>query len=51
MITNEHASKYISGLNNKFKVPFSKLIKYSNPLALDLLDKMIVFNPKNRISV
>ena len=29
----------------------SKIIKYDNPDALDLLEKMIVFNPNKRITI
>ena len=35
----------------KPKVPWSKLFPAADPKALDLLDKMLTFNPNNRISV
>lgn len=50
-ITNEFALQYILALPARQKVPFSKLMPGKNPLALDLLEKMLTFNPKNRISV
>jgi len=50
-ITNEKALEYIQSLPKKPKVPFSKLYKNANPLALDLMEKTLVFNPHKRISV
>lgn len=50
-ITNEHAAKYIESLPTKEKLAIPKLLKYLNPKAIDLLEKMIVLNPKNRISL
>ena len=35
----------------KPKVPFSKLYTNADPKALDLLDKMLMFDPAQRISV
>lgn len=35
----------------KPKVPWSRLFPNADPLALDLLDKMLTFNPHNRILV
>jgi mitogen-activated protein kinase 1/3 len=32
-------------------MPFTKLYPHANPLAVDLLEKMLVFNPKKRITV
>jgi serine/threonine protein kinase len=50
-ITNEKALEYIKSLKKKPKITFDKIYKDANPLALDLLDKMLVFNPHKRISV
>jgi len=50
-ITNEKALEYIRGLTKQPKVPWSKLFPTANPQALDLLDKMLAFNPNRRISV
>jgi mitogen-activated protein kinase 1/3 len=58
-ITNEPAKEYVTGFKNipkvfycyKFKKNFSKVIKYNNSQAIDLLEKMITFNPNNRIVV
>mmetsp|Transcript_44325 Transcript_44325/g.86718 ORF Transcript_44325/g.86718 Transcript_44325/m.86718 type:complete len:397 (-) Transcript_44325:31-1221(-) len=50
-ISNEKALEYIKGLKPKRKVPFSEIYPNANPLALDLMDKMLTFNPHKRISV
>jgi len=50
-ISNEKALEYIKSLKKKPKVPFSKIYKDANPLALDLMEKMLTFNPNKRISV
>ena len=50
-VTNEHAVKYLESLPHRARMDIPKMFKYSNSKALDLLDKMIVFNPKKRISV
>lgn len=50
-ITNEKASEYIKGLKKKPKIPFKELYPKANPEAIDLMEKMLVFNPHNRISV
>jgi len=50
-ITNEKALEYIKSLKKKPKIPFDKYYKDANPLALDLLERMLVFNPHKRISV
>jgi serine/threonine protein kinase len=50
-ITNEKALEYIKSLKKQPKFAFDKIYKDANPLALDLLEKMLVFNPHKRISV
>ena len=50
-ITNEKALEYIKSLKKQPKIPFNKIYKDANPLALDLLEKMLVFNPHERITV
>lgn len=50
-ISNDKALEYIKSLQIKEKVPFEKLYPKANPLAIDLLDKMLAFNPHNRITV
>jgi len=50
-VTNERAKAYILSLRKRPKVPFSVHYPGANPLALDLMDKMLQFNPVKRISV
>jgi len=50
-INNDKAAEYIKGLAKKPKIPFAEIYEDANPLALDLLDKMLTFNPHKRISV
>jgi len=50
-ISNEKALEYIKSLKKQPKIPFNQIYKNANPLALDLLDKMLVFNPHERITV
>ncbi|CAD8095352.1 unnamed protein product [Paramecium primaurelia] len=49
-ITNSNAKKYVNSLQTKQKCSIGSVIKYSNPLAIDLLDKMLEINPKKRIT-
>jgi len=50
-IASEKAKAYIRSLPFKKKVQLPKLFPKAPPLALDLLDKMLQFNPNNRITV
>ena len=50
-ISNESAKKYVRDLGKIKKKPIEKIVNYPYPLALDLLDKMLVFNPEKRISI
>eukprot|EP00479_Gromia_sphaerica_P013280 TRINITY_DN733_c0_g1_i4.p1 TRINITY_DN733_c0_g1~~TRINITY_DN733_c0_g1_i4.p1 ORF type:complete len:367 (+),score=83.84 TRINITY_DN733_c0_g1_i4:98-1198(+) len=50
-ITNDKALQYIQNLEPKAKVSFSHMFPKASPLSLDLLEKMLVFNPHKRISV
>lgn len=45
------ARSYLQSLPFKPKVPWSKLFSTADAKALDLLDKMLTFNPHNRITV
>lgn len=45
------ARSYLQSLPYKPKVPWSTLFSHADSNALDLLDKMLTFNPHNRISV
>lgn len=46
--TNENAISFIDTLPNKPPQKLSKTLGYHNPAVLDLLDKMVVLNPKQR---
>lgn len=35
----------------KPKVPWASVVKRANPLAIDLLDKMLQFDPSKRVTV
>uniref|UniRef100_A0A182NF70 mitogen-activated protein kinase n=1 Tax=Anopheles dirus TaxID=7168 RepID=A0A182NF70_9DIPT len=50
-IINEKARSYLQSLPYKPKVPWSRLFPNADLSALDLLGKMLTFNPHNRISV
>ena len=45
------ARNYLQSLPHKPKVPWSSLYPKAEEKALDLLDKMLTFNPNKRISV
>jgi serine/threonine protein kinase len=47
-IGNESALKYIKSLPRRSKQAWSSLYPKANPHALDLLGKMLVFNPDKR---
>ena len=50
-IKSRRAREYIRSLPFKKKIPFKALFPKSNDLALDLLEKLLAFNPAKRISV
>jgi len=50
VVENPSAVDYINALPKKPKVPFETLYPNANPLAIDLLKKMLVFDPKDRCS-
>jgi len=50
-MTSTYARRYISSLPRKSKLDFAQLYPNANPLAIDLLEKMLVFNPERRINV
>jgi len=50
-LPNAQARKTVGSLPARAKVPFATLCPTANPMALDLLEKMLVFNPQKRISV
>uniref|UniRef100_A0A8D1EZG8 Mitogen-activated protein kinase n=2 Tax=Sus scrofa TaxID=9823 RepID=A0A8D1EZG8_PIG len=50
-IINMKARNYLQSLPSKTKVAWAKLFPKSDPKALDLLDRMLTFNPNKRITV
>ncbi len=50
-IGSPRAQEYVRNLPFMPKVPFQRLFPQANPDALDLLDKMLAFDPTSRISV
>ena len=49
-IPNKRTKKFIRQFEKRSGSEFEAVFKYASPEALDLLKKMLVFNPKNRIS-
>ena len=50
-ITNEKALEFIKSIPKRSRQSLESLFSDANPLALDLLSKMLTFNPQNRFSV
>ncbi|KAJ3089953.1 Mitogen-activated protein kinase [Quaeritorhiza haematococci] len=50
-IGSERAQLYIRSLPRMKKVPWTQLYPRANPLALDLLEKLLAFDPAQRITV
>ncbi|EDQ87061.1 uncharacterized protein MONBRDRAFT_27550 [Monosiga brevicollis MX1] len=50
-IRNEKARRYVQSQPFSDKVQFSQLFPGADPRALDLLDRMLTFNPDRRITV
>jgi len=50
-IGSDRALRYIRSLPKTQKIPFSELYPNANPLALDLLEKLLKFDPAERITV
>lgn len=50
-IGNDLAKKYVRSLPRRNKQAWSTLFPKSNPVALDLLGKMLTFNPEKRYTV
>lgn len=49
-VRNDNQKRWISSLNGEVRRPTHIISGYSNPQALDLIDKMLEFSPLKRIS-
>ncbi|KAG2259518.1 hypothetical protein Bca52824_078812 [Brassica carinata] len=50
LIRNEKARRYLSSMRKKQPVPFSHKFPKADPLALRLLERLLAFDPKDRVS-
>ena len=50
-IGSRRAQDYVRSLPYQEKVPFANIFPHANPLAIDLLDKLLQFDPHDRIDV
>ena len=50
-ISNASAKNFVKQFKNIPKKDFNKILKCENPNAVDLVDKMLVFNPEKRYSI
>jgi mitogen-activated protein kinase 1/3 len=50
-ITSQRSREYIRALPFRKKKSFASLFPKANPLAIDLLEKLLTFSPKRRIEV
>lgn len=50
-IKSRRAREYIRSLPFKKRIPFSAMFPRTSPQALDLLEKLLAFNPAKRITV
>ncbi|CAA91771.1 Mitogen-activated protein kinase sty1 [Schizosaccharomyces pombe] len=49
-ICSKNTLRFVQSLPQKEKVPFAEKFKNADPDAIDLLEKMLVFDPRKRIS-
>jgi serine/threonine protein kinase len=50
-VTSDRAKRFMRGQEKRERVPFAQLFPRANPQAVDLLEKMLVFDPAKRITV
>jgi len=50
-INSTRSREYIRALPFRKRKPFNTLFPKANPLAIDLMEKCLTFNPKRRIEV
>jgi serine/threonine protein kinase len=49
-IRNEKARRYLSSMRRKKPIPFTQKFPHADPFALNLLERMLAFDPKDRPS-
>uniref|UniRef100_A0ACD5T6U6 Uncharacterized protein n=1 Tax=Avena sativa TaxID=4498 RepID=A0ACD5T6U6_AVESA len=49
-VRNEKARRYLSSMRKKDPVPFSQKFPNADPLGLKLLEKLLAFDPKDRLT-
>eukprot|EP00697_Spironema_sp_BW2_P004729 gnl/Spiro4/16410_TR8815_c0_g1_i1.p1 gnl/Spiro4/16410_TR8815_c0_g1~~gnl/Spiro4/16410_TR8815_c0_g1_i1.p1 ORF type:complete len:420 (-),score=68.40 gnl/Spiro4/16410_TR8815_c0_g1_i1:66-1325(-) len=50
-VVSDKAQRYVRSLPPSPKIPLSRFFPTANPNAIDLLEKMLTFNPQTRITV
>jgi serine/threonine protein kinase len=49
-VRNEKARRYLSSMRKKDPVPFCQKFPNADPLGLKLLEKLLAFDPKDRLT-
>ncbi|PSS29768.1 hypothetical protein PHLCEN_2v2916 [Hermanssonia centrifuga] len=49
-IASENTLRFVQSLPKRERVPFNEKLHSNDPVAIDLLEKMLVFDPKKRIN-
>ncbi|GJE89474.1 mitogen activated protein kinase [Phanerochaete sordida] len=49
-IASENTLRFVQSLPKRERVPFSEKLHNNDPMAIDLLEKMLVFDPRKRIT-
>ncbi|CEH19385.1 mitogen-activated protein kinase [Ceraceosorus bombacis] len=49
-ICSENTLRFVQSLPKRERIPFSQKFRNQDPVALDLLEKMLVFDPRTRIT-
>lgn len=49
-ICSENTLRFVQSLPKRERIPFSQKFRNADPAAIDLLEKMLVFDPRKRIT-
>jgi len=49
-IASENTLRFVQSLPHRQRVPFSQKLRSADPTAIDLLEKMLVFDPRKRLT-